>query len=102
MTKAERKNYKIIKESRIERIAKGSGNTVQSVKDFISKFKQMEKMMTGMMGMFKGGGLPGMAGFPGMGGAEDGPMGIQNGFRPPGKKKPKKGKKGNPWGKGYF
>ena len=36
------KNYKIIKDSRIERIAKGSGNTVQSVKDFLSKFKQME------------------------------------------------------------
>ncbi len=102
MTKAERKNYKIIKESRIERIAKGSGNTVQSVKDFLAKFKQMEKMMTGMMGMFKGGGLPGMPGLPGMGGAEGNPMGLQNGFRNPGKKKPKKGKKGNPWGKGYF
>ena len=66
------------------------------------KFKQMEKMMTGMMGMFKGGGMPGMAGLPGMGGAEGNPMGLQNGFRAPGKKKPKKGKKGNPWGKGYF
>ena len=55
-----------------------------------------------MMGMFKGGGLPGMPGFPGMGGGEGNPMGLQNGFRAPGKKKPKKGKKGNPWGKGYF
>ena len=99
MTKAERKNYKIIKDSRIERIAKGSGNSIKAVKDFLGKFKQMEKMMTGMMGMFKGGGLPGMPGMPGLPG--DGQM-SQNGFRAPGKKKPKKGKKGNPWGKGYF
>jgi hypothetical protein len=33
---------------------------------------------------------------PGMGGD------AQNGFRPQGKRKAKKGKKGNPWGKGYF
>jgi signal recognition particle subunit SRP54 len=96
MTKAERKNYKIVKESRIERIAKGSGNTGKAVKDFLNKFKEMEKMMSGMMGMFKGGGMPGMPGMPGMG--DD----AQNGFRAQGKKKPKKGKKGNPWGKGYF
>lgn len=96
MTKGERKNYKIVKESRIERIAKGSGNTVKAVKDFLNKFREMEKMMSGMMGMFKGGGMPSMPGMPGMGND------FQNGFRAQGKRKPKKGKKGNPWGKGYF
>ena len=43
MTKEERKNYKVIKESRIERIAKGSGNTIKAVQEFIAKFRQMEK-----------------------------------------------------------
>jgi signal recognition particle subunit SRP54 len=94
MTKQERQDYKIIKESRIERIAKGSGNTVAQVKDFIAKFKQMEKMMGGMMQMMKGGGMPGM---PGMGGMPGGMPQM------PGMGKPKKKrKKGGPWGGGFF
>lgn len=106
MTKAERADYKIIKESRIERIAKGSGNTVQAVKDFIAKFKQMEQMMGGMMQMMKGGGIPGMGGMPGMPGMRD--MGLppgmnaSPGFRQQKQKKNKKGKKKGPWGGGYF
>ena len=102
MTKEERADYKVIKESRMDRIAKGSGNTIQAVKDFIAKFRQMEKMMGGMMGMMKGGGMPGMPGMEGMlpGG------GPQKGFRQApgggagGKKK--KGKKKGPWGGGFF
>jgi signal recognition particle subunit SRP54 len=89
MTKGERDNYKIVKESRIKRIASGSGNTVQAVKDFLAKFKQMESMMGNMMGMMKGGGMPGMAG-------------PQPGFRQEKKKKMKKGKKKGPWGGGFF
>lgn len=99
MTKQERQNYKILKESRIERIAKGSGSTTKAVKDFIAKFRQMEKMMGGMMQMMKGGfpGLPGMGGgMPGMGG---GMPNLGEGF---GGKKKKKGKKKGPWGGGYF
>jgi signal recognition particle subunit SRP54 len=99
MTKEERQNYKVVKESRIKRIAKGSGNSEESVKDFLSKFKQMESMMGGLMSMMKGG-MPGM-GMPGMA------PGQKKGFRPEanpfgemGKEK-KKGGKG-PWGKGYF
>jgi signal recognition particle subunit SRP54 len=100
MTKAERDNYKLIKESRLQRIAKGSGSPESAVKDFIAKFKQMEGMMGGMMQMMKGG-MPGMdGGMPGMPG-----MGGAPGFRQePGmgkKKKKGKGKKG-PWGGGYF
>ncbi len=100
MTKQERQNYKVIKESRIERIAKGSGSDVKAVQDFLAKFRQMEKMMGGMMQMMKGG-MPGMPGMPGMGG--------QPGFRQqggmPGLGKPKKNKKGKkkgPWGGGFF
>lgn len=95
MTKGERQNYKVIKESRLKRIASGSGSTVTAVTDFLGKFKQMEQMMGGLSSMMKGGGMPG--------------MGPQKGFRqeagampqfPDGKQK-KKGTKG-PWGKGYF
>ena len=38
MTKKEKDNHKIIKESRITRIAKGSGTTDQAVKDFLNAF----------------------------------------------------------------
>lgn len=96
MTKKERQDYKIMKDSHINRIARGSGNTVQAVKDFIAKFKQMEKMMGGMMQMMKGGGMPGM-GMPGMPG-----MGAEPGFRQGKQKKNKKGKKKGPWGSSFF
>ena len=101
MTKGERQDYKLIKESRMKRIARGAGVADESVKDFLSKFRQMEQMMGGLSSMMKGGG---MGGFPGMPG-----MGPQKGFRQEagamqqdfsGKQK-KKGTKG-PWGKGYF
>lgn len=101
MTKQERQDYKLIKESRINRIAKGSGNSVQAIQEFLKKFKQMEKMMGGMMGMMGGGGmpsLPGMGGMPGMPG-----MDAQPGFRQQvGNKAKKPGKKGGKWGKGFF
>lgn len=96
MTKKERQNYKIIKDSHVGRISRGSGNTEKAVRDFLAKFRQMEKMMGGMMQMMKGG-FPGMPGMPG--GA------AQAGFRQPpgiGGKGPKKGKGKGPWGKGYF
>ncbi len=92
MTNTERDNYKLIKESRINRISKGSGTTEAQVRDFISKFRQMEKMMGGMMQMMKGGGMPGMPGMGGMPGM-DGMLGMQ--------KPKKKKKKGGQWG-GFF
>lgn len=97
MTKEERQDYKVIKESRIKRIAKGSGSTIKAVEDFIAKFRQMEKMMGGMMQMMKGGMGAGMPGMPGM-------PGQNPGFRqaPGAGKKPKKGKKKGPWGGGFF
>lgn len=100
MTIAERQNYKLLKESRIKRIAKGSGSTIKAVEDFLAKFRQMEKMMGGMMQMMKGG-MPGM---PGMGGGMPGMPGPNPGFRQAAGsgKKPKKGKKKGPWGGGFF
>jgi len=97
MTKQERQNYKLVKDSRIRRIAKGSGNSEAQVHDFLGKFKQMEQMM-GSLSTMMGGGMPGMPG-----------MGPQKGFRqkagmpnpfeaPPRKKEAGKG----PWGKKYF
>lgn len=103
MSKAERQDYKIIKESRIKRIATGSGCTEQNVKEFLGKFKQMEQMMGGMSSMMNGGGFPGM---PGMGpkkGFRQDPNAMPNfpGMEGLGGKEKKKGSKG-PWGKGYF
>lgn len=94
MTKEERDNYKIIKSSRIERIAKGSGTSGHQVNDFLKKFAQMEKMM-GMMSQMMKGGMPNMPGMPGMPG-----MGGMPGM--PGGKKKKDGKKNGPWGNRYF
>lgn len=98
MTKEERQNYKVIKESRIKRIALGSGNTEAAVRDFLGKFKQMESMMGGLMSMMKGG-MPGMPGMPGMG-QQKGFRNQPNPFEVMEKGKKKGGK--NPWGKGYF
>ncbi len=96
MTKQERKDYKIIKDSRKERIARGAGRTVKDVDEFLKKFVQMKEMMSGMMGMMKGGGMPGMPGMPGLGG--------QKGFRqaPGSGKKKRKGKRKGPFGGGFF
>ncbi len=102
MTKEERQDYKLIKESRLKRIAKGSGSTEEAVKDFLGKFRQMEQMMGGLSAMMNGGGFPGMPGMPGKKGFRQDPnamnpfaMGQQ------GQKDKKKSGKG-PWGKGYF
>jgi signal recognition particle subunit SRP54 len=45
MTKAERRNPKIIDGSRRKRIAAGSGTSVQAVNQLIKQFAQMQKMM---------------------------------------------------------
>ena len=97
MTKDERKNYKLVNESRMNRIAKGSGNPVSAVKDFLAKFKQMEQMMGQMSSLMKGGfpmGMPG--GMPGSRGGKGGQDLLGQG-----KKKKGGGGKG-PWGRKYF
>lgn len=95
MTKEERKDYKIIKGTRLERIAKGSGQSVSTLNNFLAKFRQMEKMMGGMMQMMKGG-MMGMPGMPGGNPGAQGGMGGDLNFSA------KKGKKKGPWGNKYF
>ncbi len=56
MTKAERKNPKILNGSRRKRIARGSGNSIQDVNRLLKQFKEMQKMMR----MFKQKGGKGM------------------------------------------
>lgn len=94
MTNKEKENHKLLNDSRIARVAKGSGRTEQEVKEFIKKFEQMQQMMTGMMGMMKGGAMPSIPG-----------MGPTPGFRQQagqGGKKGKKGKKKGPFGSKFF
>jgi signal recognition particle subunit SRP54 len=63
MTKKERINPKLFNESRITRIAKGSGRTSKDVNELLKKFTGMRKMM-GMLGKNMGmmGKIPGMGG----------------------------------------
>ncbi len=96
MTRVEREDYKLIDDSRAQRIARGSGHHLKAVKDFLFKFRQMEQMMGGMMKMMKSGGMQdfaggGMMGALGAGGAKGGRA-----------KKEKKVKKRGPWGNRYF
>lgn len=48
MTPEEREKPEIIKSSRVERIAKGSGTKIQEVNELISNFKKMKKLMKKM------------------------------------------------------
>jgi len=58
MTSVERRNYQIINASRRQRIANGSGTSVQDVNRVIKSYSQMLKMMKKMKG-FPGGGMAG-------------------------------------------
>ncbi len=67
MTKAERRNPKLLNPQRKHRIAKGAGVDIAAVNRFVKQFEQMQKMMK----QFGGGGKRGrgmFGGFPGMGG----------------------------------
>ncbi len=48
MTRAERRNPRILDASRRKRIAAGSGNTIQSVNKLVKDFDNMKKMFKGM------------------------------------------------------
>jgi len=51
MTKAERRNPKLLNPSRKHRIAKGAGVDISQVNRFIKQFEQSQKMMKQMPGM---------------------------------------------------
>jgi signal recognition particle subunit SRP54 len=61
MTKAEKRNTKLLNASRRQRIAKGSGTKVQDINKFISSYEMTQKLMKkmqnnkgGMKNMLKG------------------------------------------------
>ena len=101
MTKEERKRPELIKASRKQRIARGSGTTVQDVNKLMKQFTEAQKMMKKVKKMGKKGlmrhGLPGMGGpgggagggFPGAGG------GLPSGGGFPGGGFPGKGGRGS-------
>lgn len=85
MTTAERKNPDILTDSRMRRIARGSGHEYKDVKGLVERFYMARQMMgelgkasgllgrLGGMGGKKGGGFPGFGGgFPGFGGGMPG------------------------------
>ncbi|MFC2163069.1 signal recognition particle receptor subunit alpha [Candidatus Altiarchaeota archaeon] len=53
MTSAELEDPSLIKRERVERIARGSGTTVEDVRDLMNYYKKMKKMMKGMGGAKK-------------------------------------------------
>ncbi|MBB5832091.1 signal recognition particle protein [Brachybacterium aquaticum] len=85
MTPEERQNPKIINGSRRNRIAKGSGTTVQQINQLLERFKQAQQMMKTMGRGMAGGGMPGLPGGPGMGMGKKS-RGRQAPQRPQGKK----------------
>lgn len=66
MTPYERKNPGSINGSRKKRIARGSGNKLEEINQFMRQFEQMRKMMHQMSKMQGKGGGMGMPKFPGM------------------------------------
>ncbi len=77
MTMEERRNPDLLNKSRKQRIARGSGMTVQDINQLLNSFKQSQKMMKQMMGMQRGaGGRKGMRGLSGAGGLGGSPFGF--------------------------
>ncbi|MGM0685646.1 MAG: signal recognition particle receptor subunit alpha [Promethearchaeati archaeon] len=68
MTKEELDAPNIIKSSRIERIAQGSGTSKRDVRELLKQHSQMQKMMKKLSKSRRGrrGGIPGMEGLPGI------------------------------------
>jgi signal recognition particle subunit SRP54 len=69
MTSDEMNEPKLIKSSRIKRIARGSGTSQKDVRDLLKQYEQMKKMMKQMGKQRRGrkGGIPGLpGGLPGM------------------------------------
>ena len=80
MTKAERSNPDMLKHSRKQRIAKGSGTDAAQINKLLKMHRQMADMMKAMGGKGKGGGMMrsmmgGLASKMGLGGMMPGGMG---------------------------
>jgi signal recognition particle subunit SRP54 len=76
LTQEEKENPNLIKKSRIERIARGSGRSYADIKGMLKQYDQMKGMMKGLLKQQRGHrgaapgipGMPGMPSMPGMGG----------------------------------
>lgn len=68
MTKEERKKPEILKASRKQRVAKGSGTEVADINRLLKQFEQMKAMMK----MFSGGKMPSLPSFGGFKGGKGG------------------------------
>ena len=66
MTKAELDEPKLIKSSRIKRIARGSGTSERDVRDLLKQYETMKKMMKQMGKSRRRGGRGGMPDIPGL------------------------------------
>lgn len=66
MTKEERENPGILKASRKNRIAKGSGTSVADVNRMLNEYEKMKQVMKQMGSMTKSGKVPNMGGLAGM------------------------------------
>lgn len=66
MTMEERENPNILRASRKNRIAKGSGTSVADVNRLLSEFEKMKQVMKQMGAMSKSGKMPNMGGLAGM------------------------------------
>ena len=91
MTPAERADVKILNGSRRQRIARGSGTTVQEINSLVERFEQARKMMQQVS---RGGGVPGMPGMGGMPGIGGGGRKAKRAAKK--KSANKKGRSGNP------
>ncbi len=67
MTKEERRNPAILKASRKNRIAKGSGTQVSDVNRLLSQYDKMKQVMKQMAQMTKGGKMPSIPGMDALG-----------------------------------
>lgn len=75
MTKYEKENPNVIKMSRIDRIARGSGKSYKDIKEMLKQYEQMKGVMKKFGGMGKKrGGMPGMPGGRGRKGGPGGGM----------------------------
>ncbi|MGB6120137.1 MAG: signal recognition particle protein [Mesorhizobium sp.] len=85
MTKAERANPDLLKHSRKQRIAKGSGTDAAAINKLLKMHRQMADMMKAMGGKGKGGGMMraamgGLANKMGLGGMMPGGLGGMGGM----------------------
>ena len=90
MTKTERNNPDVVNDSRMDRIARGSGRPLQEVTELYQRFNEMRKMMGNLSNSGAFAGMPGMPGGRAQRRAME-KMGGMGGGMPPGMMPPSMG-----------